>query len=78
MQICLECGKTFEENDIAYWRESRGEFWGFPAYEIVSGCPYCHGDYDEAVKCRSCDEIFASLDLDFDGLCEDCREDDEE
>ena len=42
--ICLECGHEFEDPDV--WQEYRGDFWGVPAYEYVSGCPICHGDYD--------------------------------
>lgn len=46
MYICGECGMIFDE--IAHWEESRGEFWGQPAYERMSGCPYCHStDFDE-------------------------------
>lgn len=47
MQKCLECGKVFEDDEIAHWQESRGEFWGFPAYESMSGCPHCHGACEE-------------------------------
>jgi predicted nucleic acid-binding Zn-ribbon protein len=77
MQKCLECGKVFEDDEIAHWQESRGEFWGFPAYETMSGCPHCQGDYEEAKECANCGEIFALSDLDFDGLCENCRKDEE-
>ena len=74
MNICLECGKTFEDSEIAHWQESRGEFWGFPAYETVSGCPRCQGDYEEAEKCESCGQYFTLDELDENHLCEDCRE----
>ena len=43
--VCLECGKTFDEP--VCWREGRGEFWGVPCYEDMSGCPYCYGGYEE-------------------------------
>ena len=43
--ICLDCGEKFDEP--ASWQESRGEFWGVPCSETVSGCPYCKGDYVE-------------------------------
>lgn len=75
---CLECGKVFEDDEIAHWQESRGEFWGFPAYETMSGCPDCQGDYEEAEKCESCGKYFTKDELDENCLCEDCREDDEE
>lgn len=45
---CNDCGRIFDEDEIATWNESRGEFWGQPCYETMSGCPYCHsGDLDE-------------------------------
>lgn len=47
MLRCLDCGRIFDEDEIAYWEEYRGEFWGSPAYETVSGCPSCYGDYEE-------------------------------
>lgn len=46
MWQCNDCGLIFEVPKR--WKESRGEFWGQPAYEEVSGCPHCYsGDYDE-------------------------------
>ena len=71
MQICLECGKVFEDDEIAHWQESRGEFWGFPCSETVSGCPECGGDYEEAVECDRCGEWFSEDELN-EGLCECC------
>ncbi len=45
---CSDCGNIFAEDEIETVRESRGEFWGAPAYETVSVCPYCHSDeFDE-------------------------------
>ena len=70
---CCECGHVFEGDEVAVWTESRGEFWGFPAYEEMTGCPRCKGDYDEAVKCEVCEGYFLSEELE-DGICEDCRE----
>lgn len=78
MKICLECGKVFEDDEIAYWQESRGEFWGFPAYESMSGCPDCHGGYEEAYQCENCGKYFTKDELDENCLCEDCREDEED
>lgn len=78
MQKCLECGKVFEDDEIAHWQEIRGEFWGEPAYEDVSGCPYCQGDYEEAIKCESCGQYFTLDELDENHLCENCREDTDE
>lgn len=42
---CMDCGRKFYEPEIC--EEYRGECFGFPAYETVSCCPYCHGDYEE-------------------------------
>lgn len=45
---CNDCGAVFDEEDIAHWKESRGEFWGMPCYEVMTGCPMCHsGDLEE-------------------------------
>ncbi len=41
---CEDCGLEFD--DPAQWQESRGEFWGFPAYETCFGCPNCKGSFD--------------------------------
>ena len=78
MNICLECGKVFEDSEISHWKEDRGEYCGERAYENVSGCPYCKGDFREAIKCESCGEYFTLDELDENHLCEDCREDDED
>ena len=78
MQKCLECGKVFEDDEIAHWQESRGEFWGSPAYETMSGCPHCQGDYEEAYECEECGQYFTLDELDENCLCEDCREDEED
>ena len=40
---CLKCDAEFDEP--AEWEEYRGECFGYPAYEPVDGCPYCHGEY---------------------------------
>lgn len=42
---CMDCGREFDEPEIC--EEYRGECFGFPAYETVSYCPYCRGDYEE-------------------------------
>ena len=46
MYRCNDCGREFDE--LEFWQESRGEFWGIPCTETMSGCPYCYsGDYDK-------------------------------
>lgn len=42
---CLDCGREFETP--ARWEENRGECFGYPAYEKMTGCPYCEGGYEE-------------------------------
>lgn len=42
---CCECGREFDEPK--HWKEDRGEYFGYPAYEDMWGCPYCYGDYEE-------------------------------
>lgn len=69
MYKCLECGEVFEEP--YYWSESRGEFWGFPCSEEVSGCPHCKGDYEEVEECGVCGEYFFADEL-HGGVCRGC------
>jgi len=48
MYKCNDCAAVFDEDEIATWQESRGEFWGFPCTETLSGCPHCFsGDIEE-------------------------------
>jgi len=54
--ICLDCECIFDEDEISVWQEDRGEFWGVPCGETVSGCPSCGGAYVEAHKCDECDK----------------------
>ncbi len=56
MYCCIECGHIFDEDDVSVWMEGRGEYWGEPCAELVSGCPNCHGDYVETYRCDCCDE----------------------
>lgn len=43
---CNDCKHYFDAP--AQWKESRGEFWGQPAFETMTGCPYCYStDYEE-------------------------------
>ena len=37
--ICLDCRCQFDEPERV--EESRGEFWGTPAYETMLYCPNC-------------------------------------
>lgn len=73
MYKCCECGAIFKEDEVAVWEEGRGEFWGVPCNETVTGCPVCKGDYDEVFKCKRCEEWHFKDELD-DDLCELCRD----
>jgi len=42
MLRCEDCGERFSSPKMV--SESRGEFWGSPAYEEVPYCPYCGSD----------------------------------
>lgn len=41
---CLDCGWIGFPEDLTLVRESRGEFWGMPAYEDMYYCPMCGRD----------------------------------
>ncbi len=72
MYRCLECGNLFEEGEQATWTEDRGEFWGSPCSENMSGCPLCKGDYEEVKPCKIC----GSYDHDFgEDYCDACKKD---
>ena len=77
MYKCADCGHVFEEGEEAVWEESRGEFWGFPCSERMTGCPVCRGEHEKAYECKKCGEWFFKDELE-DGLCDDCREETED
>ena len=73
MFICCECGKMFE--DIAIWREYRGECFGDPSYEELWGSPCCYGNYVEAKECSCCGEYITDTYVEtYDGrrYCSEC------
>lgn len=74
MYKCLDCGHIFEEGEESKWSESRGEFWGEPCTEEMSGCPLCDGDYEEAFTCEICGSEYTEDEL-FGGVCENCIND---
>lgn len=71
MYICVECGHLFEDGEERTSREYRGECHGFPAYETISSCPMCGGDFENAKYCDNCDEWYAECDLS-NGYCFNC------
>lgn len=70
--ICKNCGEIFEEPKIV--KESRGEFWGHPAFEDCYYSPCCGCDYDEAIECNICGEWYSEDDLCM-GVCSKCIDD---
>lgn len=74
MYKCCECGAIFEEGEEAVWEEDRGECFGFPCSETMSGCPECQGGYEEVFECKECGEWFFEDELNENGLCESCLE----
>ena len=71
MLKCVECGHVFSEYELNTWEESRGEHFGIPCYEKMSGCPICEGDYEDTVECDICGENHLASEL-TGGVCEDC------
>lgn len=70
MYKCCDCGHLFEDGEQAVWNEDRGEFWGSPCTESVSGCPVCKGDYVEVEPCQICGGYEHE---EYDKFCDDCR-----
>lgn len=68
MYKCKECGEAFSEPTY----ESEVVPYGsrFVGKEF-SVCPYCAGEYDEAEKCKECEEYFFDYEL-HNGICIDC------
>ena len=69
MYKCYECDAVFEEPKT--WEEDRGEFWGTPCTEKVSGCPKCRQAYGEVDECKRCGELHFTDDM-CDGFCDCC------
>lgn len=52
MFTCKECGRLFEEP--ISWVEKHN--LDGPPYEVLYGCPFCDGAFDEAEKCDCCED----------------------
>lgn len=72
MYKCLECGHLFEEGEQKKRKENRGEYWGSPCYEEMSGCPLCNGAYEETTACKICGGHFFADELHGKRVCNDC------
>lgn len=44
MMYCLNCGKTFDEEELISMRESAGECHGVPSYFTYFASPCCGSD----------------------------------
>lgn len=73
MYKCMECGHLFEEGEQKTWKEDRGECWGSPCYEEMSGCPLCNGAYEEATACKICGG-YGDMD-EGEEYCNECKKD---
>ena len=71
MLKCLDCGHIFEKGEEDRWEEPRGEFWGQPVTETVTGCPCCGGVYEETQPCSVCHSEQLKNDL-YGGICKEC------
>lgn len=69
---CNDCGHIFDEGEEYTWQESRGEFWGSPCSETLSGCPICKESYSEVFPCKICGSYACEDGEDF---CENCQVD---
>ena len=49
MYRCNDCGDKFHIEDAEKRSECVGEFWGAPAYQEYSVCPYCGSEYIEEI-----------------------------
>lgn len=73
---CTSCGKVFDEP--YEYEECVGEFWGAPAHQRFSECPYCGGGYEEAESCGWCygsfnpDELLYFPCTGYDRICREC------
>lgn len=47
---CCHCNIILDEEELITIEDYRGEFWGVPAYETISVCPYCRMDDLEDVE----------------------------
>lgn len=69
MYSCNECGELFAEPETIYDDVP----YGSQMVRCASGsvCPYCNGDYSNAVQCDECGDYTNENEL-YGGLCEYC------
>ena len=69
MVKCENCKRVFENEDAIEITETHG--METPPYEKFYVCPYCHGQFETANKCRVCGEYDYAEDM-IDNVCPDC------
>lgn len=47
---CCNCGRVFSDHEMKIVEESRGEFWGMPAFETMYYSPCCTDDFEEVYE----------------------------
>ena len=67
---CTSCGYVFDFEDRTVVKESHGFNDGF--YETFSCCPNCGGDFEDAVECHECGEVFTENEIYGHKWCEKC------
>lgn len=73
MYLCLDCKNTFEEPKEYIERHG----FSHPPYEVFYTCPYCGGNYVEALLCSCCNNWVTGKYIELDDItviCEDCYE----
>lgn len=72
MFVCTDCFAIFDEPKK--FEEQHG--LDSPPYEITYGCPYCGGNYQEAIYCDNCGEVitnsYVEIDDDNKRYCDCC------
>lgn len=61
---CNNCRGFFDPENVATYREDYGE--------IMHGCPYCFGDYDELYVCDECETVMVLDDDSGNWVCPEC------
>ena len=67
---CTDCGYVFDFEDRTVVKENHGFDDGF--CETFSCCPNCGGDFEDAVECHECGEVFTEGEIYGDKWCEKC------
>lgn len=53
---CYNCGMIFDEDNIVYEEEDRGECWGVRSYEKIACSPCCGCSFEEVDEDEEDDE----------------------